>query len=109
MSTDPVTVRVRGEGGWEFDQDIPAEGTLARGVFDKQIAKGQLVVVSGDYPAGAESSEATSSSELPAKSAKKADWVAYAVSQGVDRDVAEGYSKDDLVALYTAESSEAAS
>lgn len=36
----------------------------------------------------------------PAKSANKADWVEYAVSQGADRDEAEKATKDDLVAQY---------
>ena len=36
----------------------------------------------------------------PAKSAAKADWVAYAVSQGVEQDEAEGLKRDELVALF---------
>lgn len=40
------TVLVRGEGGWEFEQDVPAEGTAQRELFDDAIAKGRLVIVS---------------------------------------------------------------
>lgn len=36
----------------------------------------------------------------PAKSAAKAEWVAYAVSQGVEQDEAEGLKRDELVALF---------
>ncbi len=36
-------------------------------------------------------------SEAPAQSAKKADWVDYAVSQGADRGESEASTKDDLV------------
>jgi hypothetical protein len=39
--------------------------------------------------------------ERPAVSAPKADWVAYAVAVGFDRDEAEALTKDELVALYT--------
>lgn len=36
----------------------------------------------------------------PAKSASKQDWVDYAVSQGADKDEAEGKTKDELQAEY---------
>ena len=53
--------------------------------------------VAGDpRPAGEESGTATS--EAPAKSATKAEWVDYAVSQGADRDEAEASTKDQLIA-----------
>lgn len=38
--------------------------------------------------------------ERPAKSASKADWVAYAVSQGADQEEAEGKTRDELAALF---------
>ncbi len=38
----------------------------------------------------------------PAKSAAKADWVAYAVSQGSDEATADGKTKDELIAEYGA-------
>lgn len=37
---------------------------------------------------------------VPAKSASKADWVAYAVSQGKPEDEANAATKDELVAEY---------
>jgi hypothetical protein len=94
-----ATVRVRGEGGWEFDQDIPAEGTLAREAFDDSIRRGVIRIV-GDDPRDVGDAEPAGDVERPAKSANKASWVAFAVSQGVEQDVAENYSKDDLIALY---------
>lgn len=36
----------------------------------------------------------------PAKSANKAEWVAYAVAQGADEADAEASTKDDLIATY---------
>lgn len=42
----------------------------------------------------------TSESAVPAKSADKATWVAYAVSQGAAADDAEKATKDELIELY---------
>lgn len=39
-------------------------------------------------------------SDRPSKSALKEEWVDYAVSQGLDRDEAEEYTKQDLVDEY---------
>lgn len=39
------TVTVRGAGGWTFEMDVPASGTLARERFDEQLAKAELVLV----------------------------------------------------------------
>ena len=41
-----------------------------------------------------------SEDSAPAKSANKAEWVDYAVSQGADREEAEGMTKDDLTSTY---------
>lgn len=131
-----TTVRVRGENGWVFEQDVPADGTPARARFEEQVAKGLLVVLGefipeldddgvrkttsvrredGELQHGVNVGEFIPRSwpfesdapaepagdvERPAKSANKAAWVAFAVSQGVEQDVAEAYSKDDLIALY---------
>lgn len=40
------------------------------------------------------------SAPVPAKSAHKDEWVAYAVSLGADADEAEQATKDDLIAEY---------
>lgn len=37
---------------------------------------------------------------VPAKSATKAEWVDYAVSQGADREEAEASTKDALIETY---------
>lgn len=67
------------------------EATLAHLVGVNLIAKvdGPDVVddVDGDGP-------------IPAKSAAKPDWVAYAVAQGSDQADAEAATKDDLIATY---------
>lgn len=44
--------------------------------------------------------DATPSPDQLAKSAKKAEWVDYAVSQGADRAEAEAATKDELVDTY---------
>lgn len=38
--------------------------------------------------------------KLPARSASKADWKAYAASQGMDEDEAEKATRDELAAKY---------
>lgn len=37
---------------------------------------------------------------LPVKSASKADWKAYAVSQGIDEEAADKATRDELAAKY---------
>jgi folate-binding Fe-S cluster repair protein YgfZ len=54
----------------------------------------------GDVPVSAQEQAMAASSEPPAKSASKGDWVEYAVSQGMPQDEAEGKTKDELVAQY---------
>jgi hypothetical protein len=44
-----TTVNVRGEGGYVFEMDVPAEGTAAREVYDDAIAKGRLTIVPGEH------------------------------------------------------------
>ncbi|MFE0132396.1 hypothetical protein ACFWY6_12610 [Streptomyces sp. NPDC059037] len=38
--------------------------------------------------------------ERPAKSASKADWKAYAISQGMDEEAADAATRDELAARY---------
>lgn len=51
-----TTLRVRGEGGAEWDQDVPDEGTTQRELLDDLIAKGRVIVLhdpdADDEPAG---------------------------------------------------------
>jgi hypothetical protein len=44
--------------------------------------------------------ETPDETDAPAKSANKAEWVDYAVSQGADPSEAESSTKDELVAAY---------
>lgn len=39
------TIRVRGEGGWEFDMDVPDDPTK-RELFDDAVANGRLTILS---------------------------------------------------------------
>jgi len=38
-------LRVRGEGGSEFDIEVPADGTPQREILDQQIEKNQVMVI----------------------------------------------------------------
>jgi hypothetical protein len=40
-----TTIRVRGEGGAEWDQDVPELGTVQRELLDDGIAKGRIQVL----------------------------------------------------------------
>lgn len=40
-----VTVFVRGEGGAVIEMDVPAEGSMARELFDSRVAKGELAIL----------------------------------------------------------------
>ena len=64
----------------------------------------QFAALAADPDSGwrcAEPDPAPESAGPPAKSAAKAEWVAYAVAQGVEQDEAEGLKRDELVALFT--------
>jgi hypothetical protein len=63
----------RGEGGWHRVAEAPADPP----------AEPKSVVL-----------------ERPAKSASKADWVAYAVQEGAHQAEAEGKTRDELAALF---------
>jgi hypothetical protein len=47
-----------------------------------------------------EQSTAPTPSARPAKTARKADWVDYAMSRGYSRDDAESLTRDDLARLF---------
>lgn len=40
-----VTVFVRGEAGAVIEMDVPAEGSMARELFDSRVAKGELSIL----------------------------------------------------------------
>ena len=97
------TLRVRGEGGTEFDLDVPEDGTERRSIFDKHIASGFLTIVSDevavdedtDKASNAATEETPTAPSAPAASAPKAEWVAYAATLGLD---AAGMTKAAIVA-----------
>lgn len=64
---------------------------------DLLVDRGLLVEADDDQSAPVEDH---SDGGAPAKSASKADWVAYAVSQGADEATAEAATKEDLVAQF---------
>jgi len=51
VANDVLTVR--GEGGDEYIQTVPADGTQQRETFDAMIAKGLLVIVDSAEPESA--------------------------------------------------------
>lgn len=96
------TITVRGEGGHVFDMDVPADGTVRRKVFDRQVARGELRIVSGtvetDAPAPVEEPDGP-----PALKAKVSEWRDYAVSQGHDPDEVATTTKKELIALFASD------
>ncbi len=75
----------RGEGGWHrVEDEAPAEP----GPQDPPSGGGEG---SGSGP---------EESKPPARSASKADWVAYAVAQGADQADAEAKTRDQLAELF---------
>lgn len=73
-----------GTGGWQ----VADESTPAPTLVD-DLPEGSGGAGSGPDAVG-----------RPARAARKADWVAYAVAQGADRTEAEASTKDDLVTAY---------
>lgn len=85
-SGDHVAERVQPEPGSEEEQrlsDLVARGEGGWHRLDEALAEPGPVVL-----------------ERPAKSASKADWVAYAVQEGADQAEAEGKTRDELAALF---------
>lgn len=77
----------------------------ALGVFGPEADTGDLGLSDpGSADAGREGAAEVAAAEAddapPAKSANKPEWVAYAVSQGMDPAEAEAAKKDDLVERY---------
>jgi hypothetical protein len=73
------------------------------GSFNPDMGK-QDTSGAGDVPVSAQEQamkDSAGSTEAPAKSASKGDWVEYAVSCGADREDAEGKTKDELIAEYS--------
>ncbi|UKA69578.1 hypothetical protein [Arthrobacter sp. FW306-06-A] len=95
------TVHILGEGGGVFELSLPLHETIA----DK-LAKGHLrrvqpdgtPYVEGDRPEGVPNLPES----RPALNAVKAEWVGWAVVQGLKPDEAEGLTKADLVERFGA-------
>ncbi|MGW0933321.1 hypothetical protein [Streptomyces sp. NPDC002644] len=49
---------------------------------------------------GAGTTDEPETTKVPARSASKAEWVAYAVASGADQDDAEKLTKDELITQY---------
>ncbi|WP_243061155.1 hypothetical protein [Nocardioides sp. SR21] len=93
-SAVPLTMVRTVEGSYSNvlqDEQIPAE-IVHPDDLKRLVRKGFLVEV--------EAQEADEPSGPPSKSASKADWEAYARSQGATDEDLEGVTKDDLVATY---------
>jgi hypothetical protein len=99
MSDDIVTLRVRGEGGAEFDMDVPPDGSPRREVFDEMVRKGLLVVLEGEIPGAGPDSEPVDALE----DLKVDELKGLADERGVDLDGAT--KKADIIdAIRAAES-----
>jgi hypothetical protein len=97
-----ATVFILGEGGSVFEMSLPLHETIA----DK-LAKGHLrrvadrdgtPYVEGDRPDGVPGLPES----RPAINAVKAEWVGWAVVQGLTPDEAEGLTKTDLIERFGA-------
>lgn len=85
-------LHVRGPNGAEVFIEVPSPGMDER-TFEGRVAAGELTVLDDDAP------EETVEPKRPAGNAPKADWVDWAVSQGLDRDEAEALTKAQLTEL----------
>jgi hypothetical protein len=96
-----TTVHILGEGGGIFELSLPLHETIA-----EKLAKGHLrrvqadgtPYVEGDRPEGVPSLPES----RPALNAVKAEWVGWAVVQGLSPDDAEALTKADLIERFGA-------
>ena len=95
------TVHILGEGGGIFELSLPLHETIA-----EKLAKGHLrrvqpdgtPYVEGDRPEGVPNLPES----RPALNAVKAEWVGWAVVQGLKPDEAEALTKADLIERFGA-------
>lgn len=100
-SAAPATVHILGEGGSVFELALPLHETIA-----EKLAKGHIrrvqpdgtPYVEGDRPEGVPALPES----RPALNAVKAEWVGWAVVQGLKPDEAEGLTKADLIERFGA-------
>lgn len=96
-----AAVHILGEGGGVFKFDLPLHETIA-----EKLAKGHIrrvqpdgtPYVEGDRPEGVPALPES----RPALNAVKAEWVGWAVVQGLKPDEAEALTKADLIERYGA-------
>ena len=83
----------KGEGGtiWEMDLPLPE-------VMQEKVVKQYLKRVNEDGTPYVEDAE--QEPQRPATSAKKAEWVGWAVHNGMDPDDADAMTKDDLIEKF---------
>ena len=93
-------VFIRGEGGGVYKLDLP----LSEPIEDR-LAKGYLTRVANEegdpYVEGSTSDKVPSlPTERPAINASKAEWVGWAVAQGMTPDDADAATKTDLIEKF---------
>ena len=98
MVTSPVVVVTNpGEGNRQemYYAGTPLPSFVPADRVKELLAEKHIEVTEAEStPAGGDG--------VPSKSASKAEWVAYAVSQGVPEAEAEAATRDELVARFTA-------
>jgi topoisomerase IA-like protein len=102
--TSPLVVAKRADGTYVH---VYQGGTLPEDVDAaqlEQLVASKMVTSSDEKPAKAKKAKAETpepdAPEQPAGNASHDEWVAYAVSQGVDQDEAEAKSRDELRDLF---------
>lgn len=93
MAEDKPSVYIRGEGGTVFKMDLP----LPEGLQER-MDKGYIQQVNEDGSTyTGDDAIAPPPTEAPKESARKPEWVAWAVATGMDPDDAEALTKQDLI------------
>ena len=84
-----------GEGGSVFRLDLPVHETIA-----ERIAKKEIHRINEDGTPYVEPESESAPASAPPSSAPKAQWVAWAVSQGANQADAEAMTKLNLIGEY---------
>ncbi|MCI3271398.1 hypothetical protein [Streptomyces cylindrosporus] len=100
---DHIAERVQPEPGSEEEQRLEELVARSEGGWHRAEDEAPAKLAPKDPPEGGGGEGSGSGPEdvkPPARSASKADWVAYAVAQGADQAEAEGKTRDQLVELF---------
>lgn len=95
------TIHILGEGGGVFELSLPLHETIAGRLASGHLRRVQAdgsPYVEADRPAGVPSLPEA----RPAINAVKAEWVGWAVVQGLTPDDAEALTKQDLIERFGA-------